>query len=135
MEATQQQPTLHPSLGYRIRKLRRRLRLSGAEFAQAVSTTKQSVSLIENEKRMPSATLLLRIASVYGVDARYLHGQIDEIRFVERNAMVERRGTELPATDSARHSLLVQLVSLALTSSTDQLVSMVELLRQQKGSA
>ncbi len=70
------------NVGQRVRNVRRSLGLSGEEFAKSIGTTKQAVSLIENGKRAPSLAMLNEIVTQHSIDARYLHGQINEIRIV-----------------------------------------------------
>lgn len=69
-------------LGARIRNVRHFLSVSGDEFARTLGTSKQAISLIENGRRIPPTTLLVGISSEYGIDARYLLGQIDSIRTI-----------------------------------------------------
>jgi len=69
-----------------VHGVRRSLGLSGAEFAKSIGTTKQAVSLIENGKRAPSLALLNEIVTKHGIDARYLHGQSNEIRIIPGTA-------------------------------------------------
>lgn len=60
------------SLGQRIRLKRNRLNLTQHELAEAVGTTSQHISAIEQDKWAPSLTILIKLAEVLGVTTDFL---------------------------------------------------------------
>lgn len=60
------------SLGQRIRKRRQVLKITQQELAQALGVSPQHVSLIEQDKTVPSFTLLPKLAEQLGVSIDYL---------------------------------------------------------------
>jgi len=60
------------SLGQRIIKRRKVLKITQQELANALGITPQHISLIEREKSAPSLTLLPKLADELGVSTDYL---------------------------------------------------------------
>ena len=60
------------SLGQRIRKRRQILKITQQELAQALGTTPQHISAIEQDKGAPSLSLLPKLAEELGVSIDYL---------------------------------------------------------------
>jgi transcriptional regulator with XRE-family HTH domain len=60
------------SLGQRIKKRRRSLKITQLELAQALGLTPQHISALEQDKRTPSITLLGRLATELGTSIDYL---------------------------------------------------------------
>jgi len=60
------------SIGSRIREKRLALKLTQQDLAQALGLTPQHVSVIEQDKRIPSLSSLVRIAQELGVTIDYL---------------------------------------------------------------
>jgi transcriptional regulator with XRE-family HTH domain len=67
------------SFGPRIRKLRRYVGMSGEEFGRTIGISKQTLSLLESGKRVPSAVLVKKIAEAHQVDVRYFFGWIETV--------------------------------------------------------
>ncbi len=159
-----------PCIATRIRAVRRYLRMSGKQFAESLGTTKQKISLVENGKRAPSAELLFRIVDTHRIDARYLHGQIDEIvqqdesapsleaKDAKRAPVDDNVAQALPEIthelreireavakipgesgtqylDPQKQSLLIQIISIALTSDTKQLTSLLEQMHSRRNDS
>ncbi len=59
-------------LGQRIRKRREALNLTQQELAQVLGVTPQHISVVEQDKRLPSLTFLAKLAEKLGVDIDYL---------------------------------------------------------------
>lgn len=60
------------SVGERIRKVRRSLDLTQAEFAARIGSTQNTVTRYETGDRKPSATVLAMIGQTYGVSVEWL---------------------------------------------------------------
>ena len=60
------------SLGEKIRKLRRAKNWSQAQFGMKIDVHEKNVSRYENDKSVPSAGMLRKIADVLGVTVDYL---------------------------------------------------------------
>ena len=70
------------NIGQRIRKRREVLNITQQELAQALGVTPQHISVVEQNKRVPSLTFLAKLAEQLGVSIDYLvsgkaiHGEI-----------------------------------------------------------
>jgi len=60
------------SFGSRIREKRLALKLTQQDLAQALGLTPQHISVIEQDKRIPSLSSLVRLAQELGVTIDYL---------------------------------------------------------------
>ncbi len=60
------------SIGQRIRKRRQELNLTQQDLADALGLTPQHISLIEQDKRIPSLLSLVKLAEELGVTVGYL---------------------------------------------------------------
>lgn len=60
------------SIGQRIRKRRQELNLTQQDLADALGLTPQHISLIEQDKRIPSLLALVKLAEELGVTVEYL---------------------------------------------------------------
>jgi len=60
------------SIGSRIREKRLALKLTQQDLAQALGLTPQHISVIEQDKRIPSLSSLVRLAQELGVTIDYL---------------------------------------------------------------
>jgi transcriptional regulator with XRE-family HTH domain len=60
------------SLGERVRKRRQELGLTQKELAQALRVTPQHISVVEQDKRVPSLSSLANLAQELGVTIDYL---------------------------------------------------------------
>ncbi len=60
-------------MAMRIRELRKKSGLTGEQLAEVVGVTKGYVSELENGKKMPGASLVLRLADAFGVDPAELY--------------------------------------------------------------
>jgi transcriptional regulator with XRE-family HTH domain len=60
------------SMGDRIRKRRKGLRITQRELAEAIGVTPQHISAVEQDKRDPSLPSLARLADELGVTIDYL---------------------------------------------------------------
>ena len=59
-------------LGERIRKRRKDMKLTQQEISKALGLTSQHISAIEQDKRTPSLTSLVKMAEELGVSVDYL---------------------------------------------------------------
>jgi len=64
--------------GARLRQLRIEKGLSQPQLAQRVSVTKSVISAYENEIRMPSYDILIKLATLFHVSTDYLLGMNNE---------------------------------------------------------
>lgn len=71
------------SLGYRIRLLRKTLKLSGEKFGDAIGVTKTSVSCWESGKHDISDSIIKLICKTWNVDYFWLTEGADVPMFVE----------------------------------------------------
>ena len=62
------------SLGKRLKELRLENNLSQTEFAVRIGTTQDSISLWENDKRLPDTIYIMNICSEFNISADYLLG-------------------------------------------------------------
>ena len=60
------------SIGSRIKEKRLALKLTQQDLAQALGLTSQHISVIEQDKRIPSISSLVRLAQELGVTIDYL---------------------------------------------------------------
>ncbi len=60
------------NIGQRIRKRRDVLNITQQELAQALGVTPQHISVVEQNKRVPSLTFLAKLAEQLGVSIDYL---------------------------------------------------------------
>jgi len=60
------------NIGQRIRKRREVLNITQQELAQALGVTPQHISVVEQDKRVPSLTFLAKLAEQLGVSIDYL---------------------------------------------------------------
>jgi len=60
------------NLGQRIRKRREALNITQQELAQALGVTPQHISVVEQDKRVPSLIFLAKLAEKIGVSIDYL---------------------------------------------------------------
>ena len=60
------------NIGQRIRKRRELLNITQQELAQALGVTPQHISVVEQDKRVPSLTFLTKLAEKLGVSIDYL---------------------------------------------------------------
>ena len=60
------------TLGERIRKRRKVMKLTQQELGKALGLTSQHISAIEQDKRTPSLTSLVKMAEELGVSVDYL---------------------------------------------------------------
>jgi transcriptional regulator with XRE-family HTH domain len=60
------------SIGSRIKQKRLALKLTQRDLAQALGLTPQHISVIEQDKRIPSISSLVRLAQELGVTIDYL---------------------------------------------------------------
>lgn len=60
------------SVGSRIQKQRKEMRLSQQDLAHALGVTPQHISLIEKDRRIPSLDFMIRMAHELGVSIDYL---------------------------------------------------------------
>jgi len=60
------------NIGQRIRKRREALNITQQELAQALGVTPQHISVVEQDKRVPSLTFLAKLAEQLGVSIDYL---------------------------------------------------------------
>ena len=60
------------SIGQRIRKRRRALKITQQQLADAVGVTPQHISSIEDDKKAPSVALLAKLAEELGVSVDYI---------------------------------------------------------------
>ena len=60
------------NLGQRIRKRREALNITQQELAQALGVTPQHISVVEQDKRVPSLTFLAKLSEKIGVSTDYL---------------------------------------------------------------
>lgn len=60
------------TLGERIRKRRQVMKLTQQELGQALNLTSQHISAIEQDKRTPSLSSLIKMAQELGVSVDYL---------------------------------------------------------------
>jgi len=60
------------SIGSRIREKRLALKLTQQNLAQALGLTPQHISIIEQDKRIPSLSSLVKLAQELGVTVDYL---------------------------------------------------------------
>jgi transcriptional regulator with XRE-family HTH domain len=72
-----------PMMGKRIRQRRESLKLTQKQLAEALGLTPQHISAIEQDKRLPSISSLVKFAEQLGVSVDYLvtgkEGLITEI--------------------------------------------------------
>ncbi len=54
-------------LGEKIKSLRKKYKLTQAEFGEKIGVTKSTVATYENDSRLPSYSVLVKIADVFGV--------------------------------------------------------------------
>lgn len=59
-------------IGERIRERREALNLTQQELAQALGVTPQHISVVEQDKRVPSLTFLAKLAEHLGISIDYL---------------------------------------------------------------
>lgn len=59
-------------LGKRIKELRNNSRLTQAELAQQVGVTKSTIAAYENDSRLPSYDVLIKMGRVFKVSMDYL---------------------------------------------------------------
>lgn len=64
-------------LGERLKTLRIENHLRQDQVARLVGVERSSVSLWENDLRQPTLSMLVRLASLYGVTTDFLLGRID----------------------------------------------------------
>jgi transcriptional regulator with XRE-family HTH domain len=82
------------SLGKRIRQRRGALKISQRDLAQAIGVTPQHVSLIEQDRRIPSLDFLMKSAKELGVTIDYLvtgkeWGTVDIISAVKSDKFIK----------------------------------------------
>ncbi|MDE6869886.1 MAG: helix-turn-helix domain-containing protein, partial [Clostridia bacterium] len=65
------------SIGKRIKDLRLDRNLSQTEFAVRIGTTQDSISLWENDKRLPDTIYIINICKEFNVSADYLLGIVE----------------------------------------------------------
>ena len=71
------------SIGYRIRLLRKELKLSGEKFGEAVGLTRSGVSGYESGRREPTDSVIKLICKTWNVDYFWLTEGADVPMFVE----------------------------------------------------
>lgn len=69
------------TLGYRIRKVRENLNLTGEEFGKKLNVTKVAVSNWENNNRKPDAEMLIKIADLGNISTDHLLGRTNDSNF------------------------------------------------------
>ncbi len=62
------------SIGKRIKDIRLERNLSQTEFAIRIGTTQDSISLWENDKRLPDTIYIINMCKEFNVSADYLLG-------------------------------------------------------------
>lgn len=78
------------NVGQRIRELRREIDCTQNVLADFLGVTQDSISLWENEKRIPDTQYIVAMSEFFDVSADYLLGISDEIvgiRFEEKKKM------------------------------------------------
>lgn len=68
------QYNVNMSIGKKIKELRIERNLSQTEFAVKIGTTQDSISLWENDKRLPDTIYIMNICKEFNVSADYLLG-------------------------------------------------------------
>ena len=66
-------------IGEQIKQLRRSRKLTQSEFAERIRVTKSAVSAYENDTRLPSYDVLVRIARLFHVSVDLLLGYNDRV--------------------------------------------------------
>ena len=76
--------------GVRLKTLREVKKLNQAQLAERVGITKSMVSAYENSIRMPSYSVLIRFAGLFGVSVDYLLG-VDRGEVINVSGLTERQ--------------------------------------------
>ena len=105
-----------PNISQRIKEIRYRLALSGADFADKIGISQGYLSDIENNKASVNKTLLLAISYVYNIDYSYLlSGEPSEKRDDDMTHDIN------PSKHNAldKHNKLLKMTKDVLDSKTD----------------
>ena len=65
---------MQEKLAQNIHDLRNEKRMTQAQLAELVGVQKAQISALENQQRLPSIQLLIKLASVFNVSIEYLLG-------------------------------------------------------------
>ena len=60
------------NIGKRIKEIRQKYELSQKEFARKLNEIRQTVSFIENDDRLPSSKMIIKIAEEFNVNPSWL---------------------------------------------------------------
>lgn len=117
-------------IGERIRQLRKENGLLQKDFADRIGATKETISVVEKGKRIPTDRWLQKVADEFGVSMQWLlTGVEDGQQVVERN--IKRIGDYLRYNETARIAIME-----AINSDDDGIWVRIEQLireRQQEG--
>lgn len=86
-------------IGGRLKELRREMDCTQSKLADVLGVTQDSISLWENDKRVPDTQYIVAMAKFFDVTTDYLLGLTDEyksVRFSEEN-----RRLNLPPEENA----------------------------------
>ena len=102
--------------GDRIKELRLECKLSQQELASAVKISKSSISMYENNNRMPEIETFEALADFFNVDMDYLKGKSD----IKRKNLYEGLGKTLLNPDKDDEILLEMLRDIRNMTSEQQ---------------
>lgn len=85
-------------IGGRIRELRKEMDCTQNKLADVLGVTQDSISLWENDKRIPDTQYIVAMAKFFDVTTDYLLGLTDEYRSVRFNE--ENRRLNLPPEEN-----------------------------------
>jgi len=72
-------------LGKKIKELRKKHKLTQTEFGEKIGVTKSTIATYENDTRLPSYNVLVKIANTYGVS-------IDSLLLDEPDSLIDTTG-------------------------------------------
>ena len=84
-------------IGHIIRELRREMECTQNKLADVLGVTQDSVSLWENNKRIPDTQYIVEMAKFFDVTTDYLLGLTDEyqsVRFAQESAPIKLLSTK-----------------------------------------
>ncbi len=75
--------------GNRIRELRTEARFSQAELARKLGISPSAIGMYEQNRRVPSHELLLKLCELFGVSSDYLLGKTDAVQSRDVSDMLD----------------------------------------------
>lgn len=110
-----QTPKKEPTLGQRIRQLRREREWSQEEFGQKIDVHEQTIIRYEKDAVIPTATVLKKMSEVFGVSIDYLvFGDIDSTGMRVQNKELFKRFQQLDRFNPEDLKSLIDIMDLVI---------------------